>query len=262
MHVFPGGAVDEADSLSHWKKAFAANGSSTWKGYKDEADWKNRIASIRELFEETNVLLCTSKASFTHKLLTEEQKKAEHWFSDYCVKNGVTPDVDSLLPFARWIAPEALKARFDTSFYLAPIEESQLAHIETNPGEIDHLDWLSPQEALSAYASGQIKLAPPTYFKLTEMNKVTEFSVLMNPPLKEMPPPILPLLLPADISAGSPVTIVFPGDTDHPSTLGSGEKRRVENPGVKQRFIETSAGQPILSNILGYNHPMQAPAKL
>lgn len=248
--------------MSHWKKTFSANGFSAWKGYSDEADWKNRIASIRELFEETNVLLCTSKAGFTHKLLTEEQKKEPHWFSDYCLKHGVTPDVGSLLPFARWIAPIALKARFDTSFYLAPIADSQLAHLETNPGEIDALDWFSPQEALSAYSDGRIRLAPPTYVKLSEMNQVKEYSVLMNPPLKEMPSPILPLLLPPNAALGTPAAIVLPGDNEHPLTLGSGNTRRMENPGPKQKFIESPAGQPLLSNLISYKHPLQTSAKL
>lgn len=249
--------------MDHWKKTFSANGFSTWKGWSNEADWKNRIASIRELFEETNVLLCTSKSGFTHKLLSEEQKKEEHWFSDYCLKNGVTPDVGSLIPFARWIAPEALKARFDTSFYLAPIAESQLVHIETNPGEIDALDWFSPQEALSAYSAGRIKLAPPTFVKLSEMNTVSEYSVLMNPPLKEMPAPVLPLLVPANAELGTPTAIVLPGDKDHPLTLGSGKLRRMENPGPKQRFVQNPAeGHPPLSNVLGYKHPLQTSAKL
>lgn len=253
VHVFPGGMVDEADSLSSWREALSPNASPAWKSliskWKDEDEWKRRIASIRELFEETNVLLASEQVSFSHKLLTTEEKKESRWFSNYCSYHGVEPAVSQLVPFARWIAPEGLKARFDTSFYLSSVVSSQLAHMDVNPGEIDSLDWFSPKEALSAYDSGQIKLAPPTYVKLSEMNMVVDYDALMNPPSPTMPEAILPVLIPGDAASGRPTAIVLPGDTDHPKSINSKAHRRMENPGPEQRFVESPKGQAFLSNI-------------
>jgi len=219
--------------------------------WKDEEEFQKRIASIRETFEETNVLLASCKGSFTHKLVTTEEKQVANWFAKYCSIHEAEPDLNSLIPFARWITPTIMKARFDTAFYLAPVEDTSVVHMECNSGEIDELNWFSPNEALSAYETGRIQLAPPTYVKLTEMRMCPDYEELMNPPKHEMPGPILPQFLPSGEGEHTPA-IVLPGDKDHPSSdsgSGSSTLRRMVNPGPNQKFISSPSIQPFLSNI-------------
>lgn len=260
--------IDEGDSLSAWRSLASGTSAPRWKSmltqFEDEQEFRRRIASVRETFEETNVLLARCASSFSHKLIKAEDKHDTNWFSKYCTTHEVEPDLTSLVPFARWITPEVMKVRFDTAFYLAPIQESQLAYLDCNPGEIDALDWFSPEDALSAYTSGRIKLAPPTYVKLAEMNTCEKYDVLMNPASREMPEAILPRFVPATAD-GSPPAIVLPGDKDHPSTPQgdhtSKQLRRMQNPGDKQVFLQSPSNLPLLSNI-GDNFAKKATAKL
>ena len=257
MHVFPGGMIDEGDSLSSWQALASGPTTPRWKPilkqFSDEEEFKRRIASVRETFEETNILLAKCASSFSHKLISSEDKHDTHWFSKYCTTHEVEPDLTSLVPFARWITPIVMKARFDSAFYLAPVQESQLAYTDCNPGEIDALDWFSPDEALSAYSSGRIKLAPPTYVKIAEMNTCEKYETLMNPASREMPDAILPVFVPAS-EDGQPPAIALPGDKDHPSTPKNErttmQLRRMQNPGgAKQTFVQTPSDLPLLSNI-------------
>lgn len=248
VHVFPGGIIDAGDSFSSWKEHVAVKIQAKWSEY-DEEEFKRRMASIREVFEETNVLLSTPAASFSHKLLTEDEKKDDRWFSKYCSAHKAVPDVGALIPFARWITPVPLRARFDTVFYLAPVQEAHLEHIECNPGEIDRLDWCSPAEALDQAKAGVIQLAPPTFVKLSEMLLCQEYDTLLDPPSKALPAPVLPVLLTPTEDA--PLTIAFPGDHAHPtsSSSPSDHLRRMESPGHDQQYKQHPSTMPLLSNI-------------
>ncbi|KAL5117163.1 hypothetical protein ACEQ8H_004988 [Pleosporales sp. CAS-2024a] len=117
-HVFPGGAL-----------------SKTHDGAIPDVDDPDRhqdgpayrMAAIREAFEESGILLAKSKK--TGKLFTdisdaerEEGRRAIHAgktkFSDLLTKWGAEPDVESLIPFTRWITPPNVPKRFSTQMYI------------------------------------------------------------------------------------------------------------------------------------------------
>ena len=53
-YAFPGGQIDEQDYRESWEKALPEYYNRTGQFYHD---FNKRIAGIRELFEETNLLI-------------------------------------------------------------------------------------------------------------------------------------------------------------------------------------------------------------
>jgi 8-oxo-dGTP pyrophosphatase MutT (NUDIX family) len=74
------------------------------------------------------------------------------------------PADEELIPFCRWITPEAIPKRFDAWFFLA------LAPAHTPPkvdgGEIVDARWFEPAAALAGAEAGEITVAFPTRVQL------------------------------------------------------------------------------------------------
>ena len=122
--VFPGGSVHGDDSL-----------------FPDEL----RAAAVREVFEETGLLLA-------HSATEEDAARVREYvgggarFGEAIRRAGVTPDFDALVLFARWVTPSLLRRRFDARFYLARMPDGQAVHPQQ--GEVVDWTWVSPGRAL------------------------------------------------------------------------------------------------------------------
>lgn len=93
-----------------------------------------RQAAIRETFEESGILL--ARDSETGALIQIDQatcnagRKAVHRgdvkFTEWLKERGAVPDVETLIPFTRWITPPHLPKRFTTQMYVyfMPISKS------------------------------------------------------------------------------------------------------------------------------------------
>ena len=107
-------------------------------------------------------------------------------------------------------------SQFDTWFFLSLI---------TNPSELNNKlspqdeaydpRWLSPKDALSAYESGDIFLAPPTRSILERMantSSLEEMLTFVDKPLK----PIEPFFVDSETTSDTPKKfLVLPGDPLH-----------------------------------------------
>jgi 8-oxo-dGTP pyrophosphatase MutT (NUDIX family) len=73
---------------------------------------------------------------------------------------GVELDPDSLVPYSRWITPEAVPVRFDTLFYVALAPP----HSPPKPDgeETVEAGWFEPRVALDRHAAGEMALVFPT----------------------------------------------------------------------------------------------------
>lgn len=129
-HVFPGGSVDPEDSDAgiDWP-----DDALDVLGVPPERGRGLIGAAVRETFEEC----------------------------------GVRLRADALVPWTRWITPEASDRRYDTWFFVARMPDDQVVDVAS--AESSTAQWLRPAAALEAARSGEITLLPPTAVTLAEL---------------------------------------------------------------------------------------------
>jgi 8-oxo-dGTP pyrophosphatase MutT (NUDIX family) len=163
MHVFPGGAIDDAD-------AEVPTARLVTDADLDARTWSDRgrsvvVAAARETFEECGVLLGVDAAGRPAALdsdLEEEREallRGELLFAAILSERGLVVDDSALVPFAHWVTPESEARRFDARFLAAAQPAGQQArHVG---GEAERSAWWHPAAALAAYAEGHLPMWPP-----------------------------------------------------------------------------------------------------
>jgi glyoxylase-like metal-dependent hydrolase (beta-lactamase superfamily II)/8-oxo-dGTP pyrophosphatase MutT (NUDIX family) len=170
------------------------------KAASDDAD--RRITAIRELFEETGVLIArrpdgscpASDANLTR--LRADLLSDRVAFAAVLGGLGVAVRPDDLVPAGDLVTPPFSAVRFDTSFYLAFLPPGQTA--EVWPGELSNGSWRTADEVLRSWESGDILVAPPTVVLLKSVR---------GRPVEELPARIAPLL--DSLAAGALHPIFF-----------------------------------------------------
>lgn len=76
-------------------------------------------------------------------------------------------DPADLVPFARWITPDAVKIRYDTWFFLASLPAG--AEPVVDGQEMVDARWYAPSAALAASRAGEIMLVFPTIKQLEQL---------------------------------------------------------------------------------------------
>jgi 8-oxo-dGTP pyrophosphatase MutT (NUDIX family) len=173
-YVFPGGSVDAADFDS----------AAGWHG-PDPAEFGRRLgappelaralvcAAVRETFEEAGVLLAGSPDGAL------AVPSGPSWEADRIAlidgtltlaqllsRRGLVLRADLLVPWARWITPEAEPRRFDARFFAAALPAGQQA--TGHQAEAEETAWLRPADAIEAARTGTISLLPPTAATLND----------------------------------------------------------------------------------------------
>lgn len=159
--VFPGGRVDRADRD---ERALAGAGE-----VPDQPSPSYRVAAVRELFEETGVLLardaagaCVSDAS-TDPVLEgwrERLMAGTHSMADLLEAEALRLEPAALVHAAHWITPEAEPRRYDTHFFLAELPPGCMARSDAR--EMTDLAWLTPRGALQRFSRGDLPMVFPT----------------------------------------------------------------------------------------------------
>ncbi|KAK4129776.1 hypothetical protein N657DRAFT_563424 [Parathielavia appendiculata] len=177
-----------------------------------------RLAAIREMFEESGILLARkSGGSLDEGLLQvpddvrEAGRKLVYGnqvrFTEWLESQGGEPDVENLIPFTRWITPYGPPKRFTTQMYLymLPLLPSETAPSElpplpnnqqhsnttaiiptpTHDGGLEHTaaTFDDARTWLARARSGDIILFPPQFYLL---HLVSDF---LQPPPSSKPPP-------------------------------------------------------------------------
>ena len=86
---------------------------------------------------------------------------------------GLVISEEKLVWFSHWTTPVIRPRRFSTWFFVAPYE---LGDVQIDGGEIHDHVWISPLAALEAHKIGEIKLSPPVFVTLTQLNTFSSMS--------------------------------------------------------------------------------------
>ena len=148
FHVFPGGTVDPLDSLP--------------PPDADHPDGDRLCAALRELFEETGVLVAHGAHRLSPTTLFNLRRhlldNPDAWH-ELLKDNGLTLDPAHLTPLGQWRTPPFSPLRFDALYVTAELPAEQSPSIV--PGELVDGFWLSPEAALSGHRNGRYFITYP-----------------------------------------------------------------------------------------------------
>lgn len=164
-YVFPGGTLDEEDEDADWERWLVPPSADTVAGAADPDGPSARtfvIAALREMFEETGVLLSVGEGPPSDVLAAERDAlvAGRRRFLDIVAQHGVRLAGDHLVLCARWITPESLSRRYDARFFLA--EAPAGAEVVPEAGELVEHVWLRPADALELYFDHRFPMLFPT----------------------------------------------------------------------------------------------------
>ncbi len=125
---------------------------------------------------------------------------------------GITlPSGTELVPFSRWITPEAEGAtiRFDTWFFAARAPDG--AEATPDGGECVDARWLTPAAALAAHAEDRLALVFPTIKHLELLSETRSVDETLDAARARPVEPVLPKVTSRD---GVP-HVLMPGDAGY-----------------------------------------------
>lgn len=159
--VFPGGVVDATDSGVRGSCAGLDSAQANRLLRVDTGGIDYYIAAIRELFEETGVLLAEHRlaADALHRFRDQLNSHEADWIR-FIEKNNVHLSCGELHYFSHWITPEGMSKRYTTRFFIARCPKDQCA--TQVDGELTDACWISAGNALAAGEKGDLKLYFPT----------------------------------------------------------------------------------------------------
>ncbi len=194
MLAFPGGRVDAGDRF--------LPASQAGRGDRCAADQAFRVAALRELFEETGLLLARIPGErqpvpeATRRRLARRYRRALHRgsldFASVLRRTGLVLETRALVPFAHWVTPAIAPKRFDTRFYLARAPRGQRPYADG----VESLDtaWRRPREILAAWEAGAESLMFPTRLNLIRLARAANVREAIGNARSEPPMRVEPRL--------------------------------------------------------------------
>jgi 8-oxo-dGTP pyrophosphatase MutT (NUDIX family) len=180
LYCFPGGAVRQDDVSELILRRYAGimpedRERTIGAGFSPRQALGLRIAAIRELFEETGILLAVD-GSGARALPANDRSAVEtrhtdtHSFDqamDFLAlleAEGLFCDLSALTYFSHWQTPASEPVRFDTHFFLACAPAGQAAVPASS--EVTQIVWLSPDAALRSFGNTELPMIFPTFASL------------------------------------------------------------------------------------------------
>ncbi len=220
-HVFPGGAVDDQDAdpaLAELIDGFDAAECARRFGIDDAVRARAHVvAAIRELFEESGILLARDDGDGDEQRQERFQAarrlvaSGELPFLRFLADEGLRLQAGDLWYYAHWITPESGEKRFDTRFFVARMPDGQSA--EHDRHESIEGEWVRPRVALERYAKRQIELVPPTICSLDRLALHDSVEEVIEAARTLDVVDVIPRITLLDDT----ITILYPGDDDYES---------------------------------------------
>lgn len=214
-YVFPGGKLDDADLPSRYEvsPARAEKLASQLSIFvPGEVAAGLFLAAVREVFEESGVLLARKKDGAPCRGDLSSEREGD--LAALLQREDLTPDLEALAPWAHWITPSAEPRRFDTWFFLAEQPADQTPSIDR--GETVDQAWLSPQEAIDGHEAGRLFLPPPTWLNLEELSAYKSTAEAIAAARTKKISPVLPKVVGRD----GKIEILMPWDGAYASAEG------------------------------------------
>jgi 8-oxo-dGTP pyrophosphatase MutT (NUDIX family) len=213
-YAFPGGTVDPEDAAVHdWCRGVTTVMADRNLGVKAGGlDYYS--AAIRELFEETGVLLADpDEVAEGVEAAREALNNGLDQWDAFVARNELELQCGKLLYFSHWITPPNQPRRYTTRFFLAALPQlQQAAHCG---GELTDSRWLTAHDALLAGRAGELQLHFPTIKTLESIARHKTFDKLMDWAESCVDWGVT-TMLPMVIEREGKPDIVLPGDRDYP----------------------------------------------
>ncbi|KAK5246085.1 hypothetical protein LTS06_008549 [Exophiala xenobiotica] len=183
-HVFPGGNLEPSDGP-------LPSDPSDVKRHIDSPAY--RTGAIRELFEETGILLARSSRTAESLLsVSREQRQAGRetvhqgkiTLSDWLesVSHNAVLDTDRLLPFTHWVTPPNVPKRFTTQMYIYFVDASEAGNpsVRATGDKVETMapEWRRARDWLARARSGEIIMFPPQFLLLYLASEILDRDVV------------------------------------------------------------------------------------
>ncbi len=213
-YAFPGGVLDAEDAAVHdYCGELSDSEASSKLGIKD-AGLDYYSAAIRELFEETGVLLADLPSIAENLNVARDglNDGSTNWL-DFVASNKLELHCHQLHYFSHWITPKALVKRYTTRFFVAVLPQGQEAmHCG---GELTASRWISAKDMLKAGRDGEVELHFPTIKTLEIMARHESLASLIEW-AQSCAEWGVTSMLPVMIKRSGRMQPVLPGDRDYP----------------------------------------------
>jgi len=224
-HAFPGGLHEDVDAdVADLCDGCTESAACDCLGIDTEG-LKYYSAAIRELFEETGVLLARRNSAEGVATLVENNDfdEARHrihsgelsWRS-FLLQHDLRLACDQLHYFSYWVTPRDRRRRYTTRFFVCALPQGQQASHDGT--ELTDSCWLTPTNALHAADAGELVLPPPTRATLSDLAGLNAVEDALAWARQQQAGGV-PCILPAVIGHGDAARIVLPGDPDYPADL-------------------------------------------
>ncbi len=158
-HVFPGGAMDKTDDPAYVLGAVHAKSG------------KSIFATVREIFEETGLLL--AKGALPGLDTLREARRALHThettFAAILDRYNLRIDAADFTPAGEWVTPAFSPMRFHTDYYACAYSGAFSGETLGPDSEIVDVEWLTAAEARRHWHQHRIKLSTPVAFILRHL---------------------------------------------------------------------------------------------
>lgn len=199
MTVFPGGGVDSRDFPPRsWDSGGLWAGRSVVSMARRLGLTKYKahalvFAAVREVFEETGILLVTDHDGNTlpdpKPFAGARQQLESHQLAltDFLQSNQLRVNADLLAPWGRFAGTSESGNKFDTFSFVAAVPKGQ--DPDGNTGEAHDANWFPPTLLMEGWRVGLVRFAVATWAQMLDLSKFhTVAEVLKAAETQDMAP--------------------------------------------------------------------------